>query len=193
MGTRRAAWRVLSSIQKKENAKGNQENVQKVMTYKGKIESELTNICQDILDLLDEHLVPNSSTDEGKVFFNKMKADYYRYIAEFASQENRNTAAKKAQNAYEEASGLAKTSLSKTHPMMLGLALNHSVFMYEIMQNPDIACRMARQAFDEAIADLDTVQDCYYKDATLIMQLLRDNLLLWTSELAEDDAAPPKA
>ena len=48
---------------------------------------------------------------------------------------------------------------------------------------------MARTAFDEAIADLDSVQDEYYKDATLIMQLLRDNLLLWTSELAEDDAA----
>ena len=88
--------------------------------------------------------MPNSTTDEGKVFFNKMKADYHRYIAEFAGPESRNTAAKKAQNAYEEASGLAKTSLTNTHPMKLGLALNHSVFMYEIMQNPDVACRMAR-------------------------------------------------
>ncbi len=112
--------------------------------YKGKIEQELTGICQDILDLLEEHLVPNSTTDEGKVFLNKMKADYHRYIAEFAGPESRNTAAKKAQNAYEEASGLAKTSLTNTHPMKLGLALNHSVFMYEIMQNPDVACRMAR-------------------------------------------------
>ena len=192
VGTRRAAWRVLSSIQKKENAKGNQENVNKVKTYKGKIESELTGICQDILDLLEEHLIANSTSEEGKVFFNKMKADYFRYIAEFASQENRNNAAKKAQNAYEEASGLAKTSLTNTHPMKLGLALNHSVFMYEIMQNPESACKMARQAFDEAIADLDTVQDCYYKDATLIMQLLRDNLLLWTSELAEEDVGQPQ-
>ena len=146
-------------------------------------------------DLLDEYLVPNSQSDEAKVFFNKMKADYYRYIAEFASSDNRNSATKKAQIAYDEASGLAKTSLSNTHPMKLGLALNHSVFLYEIMQNTESACRMARQAFDEAIADLDSVQDCYYNDATLIMQLLRDNLLLWTSELAEDDAAagPQKA
>ena len=94
--------------------------------------------------MLDEFLVPNSQTDEAKVFFNKMKADYYRYIAEFASSDSRNTAAKKAQHAYEEASGLAKTSLSNTHPMKLGLALNHSVFMYEIMQSPEAACRMAR-------------------------------------------------
>jgi 14-3-3 protein epsilon len=48
---------------------------------------------------------------------------------------------------------------------------------------------MARDAFDEAIADLDNVQDEFYKDATLIMQLLRDNLTLWTSELPEDGNA----
>ena len=54
------------------------------------------------------------------------------------------------------------------------------------MQNPEKACKMARDAFDEAIADLDNVQDEYYKDATLIMQLLRDNLTLWTSELPEE-------
>ena len=46
---------------------------------------------------------------------------------------------------------------------------------------------MARSAFDEAISDLDNVEDDDYKDATLIMQLLRDNLTLWTSELIEDD------
>lgn len=71
--------------------------------------------------------------------------------------------------------------------MKLGLALNHSVFFYEIMQNPEKACNMARSAFDEAISDLDNVEDDDYKDATLIMQLLRDNLTLWTSELIEDD------
>ena len=69
----------------------------------------------------------------------------------------------------------------------MGLALNHSVFFYEIMQNPEKACNMARSAFDEAISDLDNVEDDDYKDATLIMQLLRDNLTLWTSELIEDD------
>lgn len=188
VGTRRAAWRVLSSIQKKENTKGNADNVQKVKNYKQQIEQELTNICHDILDLLDDTLVPNAQSDEAKVFFNKMKADYYRYISEFATAETRQQVANKALRAYEEAQGFAKQSLSNTHPLKLGLALNHSVFHYEILQNPEKACQMARTAFDEAIADLDSVQDEYYKDATLIMQLLRDNLLLWTSELQEDDA-----
>jgi 14-3-3 protein epsilon len=82
---------------------------------------------------------------------------------------------------------LATQALSNTHPVKLGLALNHSVFYYEIMQNPEKACNMARAAFDEAISDLDNVEDEDYKDATLIMQLLRDNLTLWTSELIEEE------
>ena len=32
------------------------------------------------------------------------------------------------------------------------------------------------QAFDDAIAELDTLKEDSYKDSTLIMQLLRDNL-----------------
>jgi len=68
----------------------------------------------------------------------------------------------------------------------LGLALNYSVFYYEIKQNPNKACKMARAAFDDAIADLDNVEDEFYKDATLIMQLLRDNLTLWTEEVEAD-------
>jgi hypothetical protein len=59
--------------------------------------------------------------------------------------------------------------LSSTHPIRLGLALNYSVFFYEIKQNANKACKMAREAFDEAIADLDNVDDEFYKDATLIM------------------------
>lgn len=188
VGTRRAAWRVLSSIQKKENHKGNQENVAKVRNYKNQIQTELSDICQDIFQLLDEFLVPNAKSNEAKVFFSKMKADYLRYIAEFATSDQKSQYAGKALSAYNESALLAKEALSSTHPLKLGLALNHSVFHYEIMQNPSKACEMARAAFDEAIADLDSIQDEYYKDATLIMQLLRDNLLLWTSEMADDDA-----
>merc|ERR1712228_613421 len=83
---------------------------------------------------------------------------------------------------------IAMTELATTHPIRLGLALNFSVFYYEILNSPDRACRLAKAAFDDAIADLDTLSEESYKDSTLIMQLLRDNLTLWTSDMQTEDA-----
>lgn len=72
----------------------------------------------------------------------------------------------------------------------MGLALNFSVFYYEILNSPDRACHLAKQAFDDAIAELDSLSEESYRDSTLIMQLLRDNLTLWTSsDGAEGEAA----
>lgn len=91
----------------------------------------------------------------------------------------------------QAATDVAQTELTPTHPIRLGLALNFSVFYYEILNSPDRACHLAKQAFDDAIAELDSLSEESYRDSTLIMQLLRDNLTLWTSsEGAEGDAAP---
>merc|ERR1711920_620041 len=114
--------------------------------------------------------------------YQKMKADYYRYIAEFSDGDAKGKAAENARLAYKDASNVAEKDLAVTHGIRLGLALNYSVFQYEVLQEPDEACKMARKAFEEAIAELDNVAEESYKDATLIMQLLRDNLTLWTSD-----------
>ena len=76
--------------------------------------------------------------------------------------------------------------MATTHPIRLGLALNFSVFYYEISNNPAKACELAKKAFDDAISELDHVKEDTYKDSTLIMQLLRDNLTLWTSDDRQD-------
>merc|ERR1712036_183900 len=85
---------------------------------------------------------------------------------------------------------VAQTELTPTHPIRLGLALNFSVFHYEILNSPDRACHLAKQAFDDAIAELDSLSEESYRDSTLIMQLLRDNLTLWTSSDGNDAEAP---
>jgi 14-3-3 protein epsilon len=102
--------------------------------------------------------------------------DYHRYLAEFALGDKRKDSADKSLEAYKAASDVAVTELPPTHPIRLGLALNFSVFYYEILNSPDRACHLAKQAFDDAIAELDTLSEESYKDSTLIMQLLRDNL-----------------
>merc|ERR1712029_1088778 len=109
----------------------------------------------------------------------------YRYIAEFSDGDKKSTAANNAEDAYEEAQKVAEKDLVVTHSIRLGLALNFSVFQYEVLQQPDEACKMARTAFEDAIAELDNVAEDSYRDSTLIMQLLRDNLTLWTSDQEE--------
>jgi 14-3-3 protein epsilon len=121
-----------------------------------------------------------------KVFYYKMKADYYRYMSEFQMEEERQNSAENALAAYKTANEAASQGLPPTHPIRLGLALNFSVFYYEIMNAPEKACHLAKAAFDDAIAELDTLPEDSYKDSTLIMQLLRDNLTLWTSDQADD-------
>jgi len=186
IGARRASWRIVCSIEQKEESKGNEHHVARIKEYRSKIDQELSTICGDILSVLDEHLIPTATSGESKVFYYKMKGDYHRYLAEFATGNNRKDAAENSLLAYKAASDIANTELPPTHPIRLGLALNFSVFYYEILNSPDRACQLAKQAFDDAIAELDTLSEDSYKDSTLIMQLLRDNLTLWTSDMSNE-------
>jgi len=165
--------------------KGNETNVGKIKAYREKIEKELGTICLDILNVIDNFLIPSATSNESKVFYYKMKGDYYRYVAEFEAGDKRKEAGNKSLEAYQSASDIATKELAPTHPIRLGLALNFSVFYYEILNSPDKACALAKQAFDDAIAELDKLSEDSYKDSTVIMQLLRDNLTLWTSDMGE--------
>ncbi|KAL0251614.1 hypothetical protein GEMRC1_000827 [Eukaryota sp. GEM-RC1] len=185
IGARRASWRIVSSIEQKEENRGEHHHVQMIRTYKKMIENELADICTDILKIVDGHLLPSSTSAESKVFYYKMKGDYYRYLAEFSSDITRTEASERSLAAYQSATEVAYTSLAPTHPIRLGLALNFSVFYYEILNAPERACTLAKNAFDDAIAELDSLEEQSYKDSTLIMQLLRDNLTLWTSDIPE--------
>jgi len=187
IGSRRASWRVVSSIEQKGDT--GDGKLQLMKDYKEKIETELLDICNDILGIISDSLVPNSTSEEAKVFYWKMKGDYHRYLSEFQTAEVRSGSSESALQSYQSASGIASADLPPTHPIRLGLALNFSVFYYEILNNPDKACQIAKSAFDDAIAELDTLNEESYKDSTLIMQLLRDNLTLWTSDQTGDGEA----
>lgn len=184
VGSRRASWRIISSVEQKEASKTNTEAATRAGVYRQQVEKELDEICQKILDLLNNNLIEYADEAESKVFYYKMKGDYYRYIAEYKVEDAKKKASDDACAAYNEAMEEAK-ELAVTHPIRLGLALNFSVFHYEVRNDPDKACQMARDAFEKAIAELDNVSEDSYKDSTLIMQLLRDNLTLWTSDEVE--------
>ena len=72
VGARRASWRILSSIEQKEEGKGNEQNVRRIKEYRQKVESELSDICSDIMTIINEHLIPSASAGESTVFYYKM-------------------------------------------------------------------------------------------------------------------------
>lgn len=179
IGARRASWRILCEPTDDTNTFATL-----VESFKAKVEQELEEICSECLDLLenylDAHADQNNAQDEARVFYLKMIGDYYRYRAEFAPVSAGYD--KKAANFYGQAFERAQSALEPTHPTRLGLALNFSVCYYEILKKPQEACDLAKEAFDLAISELDKLRDDQYKDSTLIMQLLRDNLTLWMSD-----------
>lgn len=184
VGTKRQSWRMLTQ--------GNFTDLPKAVLddYRVIVERELEVICKEVLELLkDTTQVAKDAGDDGNedlVFYLKMSGDYNRYLSEFMPTSGFNSEAEKF---YAEAVEVANGCLPETHPTRLGLALNYSVCCYEILNKKDEACQIAKTAFDNAIEKLDTLNDSSYKDSTLIMQLLRDNLTLWTSEKdeAQDD------
>nr|WJJ80271.1 14-3-3 protein [Eimeria intestinalis] len=185
VGARRASWRIISSVEQKEANRNHMTNKGLAADYRQKVENELNKICQEILTLLSDKLLPRTTDSESRVFYYKMKGDYYRYISEFSNEEGKKASAEQAEESYKRATETAEAELPSTHPIRLGLALNYSVFYYEILNQPQKACEMAKLAFDDAITEFDSVSEDSYKDSTLIMQLLRDNLTLWTSDLQQ--------
>ncbi|CAO2602480.1 14-3-3 protein zeta/delta [Lemmus lemmus] len=177
VGARRSSWRVVSSIEQK--TEGAEKKQQMAREYREKIETEVLFFLL-LKSLLEKFLIPNASQAESKVFYLKMKGDYYRYLAEVAAGDDKKGIVDQSQQAYQEAFEISKKEMQPTHPIRLGLALNFSVFYYEILNSPEKACSLAKTAFDEAIAELDTLSEESYKDSTLIMQLLRDNLTVST-------------
>uniref|UniRef100_A0A2I2ZDA9 14-3-3 domain-containing protein n=1 Tax=Gorilla gorilla gorilla TaxID=9595 RepID=A0A2I2ZDA9_GORGO len=175
VGARRSSWRVVSSIEQK--TEGAEKKQQMAREYREEIETELRDICNDVLSLLEKFLIPNASQAESKVFYLKMKGDYYRYLTEVTAGDDKKGIVDQSQQAYQEAFEISKKEMQPTHPVRLGLILN----------SPEKACCLAKTAFDEAIAELDTLSEESYKDSMLIMQLLRDNLTLWTSDTQGDE------
>ncbi len=189
IGSKRSSWRLLQNLERKEEKKGNSgaNNLSGVREVKAKVENEMRKICDDIQNILDKFLVPNSKDSETKVFFLKLKGDYYRYRAEFTTGKENEDNSNKADKIYKEAYEIAEKDIPIASSTRLGLALNFSVFYYEIRNLKEEACQIAKNAFEEAIKILDDLERSKSKDTILIIQLLKENLILWNNEMNEEE------
>ena len=180
---KRSSWRLLNNLEQKEEEKKNTTQSAYIKEIKEKIEKELNSIVDEIQSMIDKYLLPNAIDVENKVFYLKLKADYFRYKCEFTSDKEFDDACAKAEKAYKEAYEISNKEMSITNSTRLGLDLNFSVFYYEIKGLKEEACNIAKNAFDEAMKSLDDLEKSRAKDTLLIIQLLKENLILWTNEM----------
>lgn len=115
-----------------------------------------------------------------------MKGDYIRYICEIASGTFKHENAQKGLFAYQAAADIATNELPPTHPIRLGLALSFSAFYYDIMGNPAKGLAVSKQAFDDAIAEIDSLPEGKFEDISFTMQMLRDSLCSSLQTLNEE-------
>jgi len=186
IGSRRSALRIISSIRAREDESGS-PTLHLAQTYRNKLYQELETFSRDIIDLVDNHLLtykgkPKELLPEPRSFYMKMKADYYRYLAEFEDNAQKRTeATNDAQKYYLEAKEIAK-ALVPTHTVRLSLMLNYAIFTAEVLHRPQDANALMKEAFDDALSVIDVLDEESYKDTTFLLQLMRDNFIKWIQD-----------
>nr|AFZ78828.1 14-3-3 protein [Coptotermes formosanus] len=188
-GNRRTALRTVIAFIEDPSIQPQAERISKLQELKNKLLSELDDYCKEIVELVDKKLLPSATEAGNKVFYEKLKADYFRYSVEFKDGNERKEGSNKAKESYKVAMDIAESSLSKANPQYLGLALNYSVFLYEIDGQKTEAISLADKTFKNAVDLLEELVEEEYSEATLILQLLKDNVTLWTDEQGTNDAS----
>ena len=175
---KRNSLRILNNIEKR-----NTYQLAYIKEIRENIEKELYQILLDIEKTLDKYLIPNAIDIENKVFYLKLKADFMRYKCEISYGKELDDIISKTEKIYKEANDIANKELMISNSTRLGLALNYSVFFYDIKKMKEEAINIAKNAFDDAMKILDNLEISKAKDTLLIIQMLKENLIFWCNEI----------
>lgn len=178
IGSQRSAIRTIGAIE--QNPKYQKYN-EPLAAYKKKIEQELFDKCYKIISIVKNQCLKLTADSESKAFFYKMIGDYYRYVAESAHEDTLEEVKTGALEGYQESQNHC-AELNACNPIKLGLALNFSVFYYEVIKDHGKACELGETALSEALEKIDDVDEETFRDAKSIIELLKENLSLWKEE-----------
>ena len=184
ISSQRSGIRTISAI---EQNKKYEKYASALAEYKGKIENNLFANCDEIIKIIKTDILSKADDAEAKAFFLKMIGDYCRYIAENAKGDRLESCKQEALKSYNEAQELALTGLGACNAIRLGLALNFSVFYYEVMSDVKKACEFGEKALQDALDKLDDCDEDTFRDAQSIIELLKENLSLWKEEDGQVD------
>ena len=179
VGMRRIAWRAATAVQK--IGKYEDKYTNETSEYQKKLESELVDMCKDMLNLITKHLMPKAKKGgkvESEAFYFKLQGDYFRYVAEVGEGDRLEKATGRALDCYNK--GIEKAEqLSPADPTRLSLLLNFAVFCYENIDQKEQAVEMANQAYEDALSDIDKIDRSKAQESATILEFIRENLNLW--------------
>ncbi|XP_060583733.1 14-3-3 protein homolog [Ruditapes philippinarum] len=188
VGVRRRALKSLQKIFSSTKIV-NPSRTKEFHDYKANILSELEFLCNDLIWMLDSKLLPAVKEPIDDIFYHKMKADYFRYLAEVEEDEQKSADyIEKAKENYAGATEVSQNGLAATHPLRIGLAMNYSVFMKEMLGITKEARDHAKRFYDEALDELESVREVdesRYSECAYLLKLLHENINVWSLELGD--------
>ena len=183
---KRASWFTLNSMEHKEKKK-KRNTVKEIKEIKNHIENEIRETCKELQDLIDKELLAKNEEDEILVFLYKLKADYFRYICEFAEGNEYQDNLIKAEEYYKKAYEIADKKLPIINCNRVSVALNYAIFLYETKKDKKSGFDIAQNTFKESMKFIDDLEKPKYRDTLLIIQLLKENIIFWNSEMGDEE------
>lgn len=182
----RQSWFTLNSMERKESKK-KKNTVKEIKEVKNHIEKEIREACQELQILIDKNILPNNNENESLVFFYKLKADYFRYICEFAEGKEYLDNLIKAEEYYKKAYEIAEKKLPVINCNRVSVGLNYSIFLYEVKNDKKSGFDIAQKTFKETMKSYEELEKSKFRDTLLIVHLLKENIIFWNSEMSEDE------
>ena len=183
---KRSSWFTLQSMERKEKKK-KKNTLKEIKEIKNHIENEIRETCKELQDLVDKELLPKNEEDEVLVFLYKLKADYFRYICEFAEGNELLDNLIKAEEFYKKAYEIADKKLPIINCNRVSVALNYAIFLYETKKDKKNGFDIAQNTFKESMKFIEDLEKPKYRDTLLIIQLLKENIIFWSSEMGEEE------
>ena len=183
---KRSSWFTLNSMERKEKKK-KKNTVKEIKEIKSHIENELRETCNKLQEIIDKYLLPNNEEDDTIVFLLKLKADYFRYICEFAEGNEFEYNLNKAEEYYKKAFEISEKKLPIINCNRVSIGLNYAIFLYEVKKDRMAGFDVAQNIFKESMKFIDDLEKSKFRDTLLIIQLLKENIIFWNSEMSEDE------
>ena len=180
INSKRCELRCTNLLEEKEKRHSSQY-IPLVTNFKNILESEITETCRNVINLINNYLLKRSLSDESKIFYLKMKGDYYRYLCEILPLSENQVYVEECEKSYKEANDLAQ-NFPWINPIRLGLSLNFCVFYYEIKKNSSQAVKLGKEAIKGAKKQFDKIKEEEDKDTAMTLQTLKENILIWEKE-----------